>query len=293
MANETDGDDNTSSNTNSTDGSDQERITPSPRPSNTNNGTLTPSGEDRQRETETSDDDEEYYVIVKGREAEDTGIYGTWAETAPKVTIGVSAPVHKKVKGRKEAKQFLRQGGVTPEDTETHMQDIDEIKRNRSNRQLRTRPKTRIDYRGLNGEKGSRPKENIDKPQVSQEDQTKEPRDKPPREKPKQIDYEDQIRRIEEARQQTTSIENELRTTKQALEESRSEVDGHVETIKTLTDENIETKAQLREAQKQMGELQRRNNELKSALETERKRSTAQTIRNHQKPSSQTPTGKQ
>ena len=109
MANETDGDDNTSSNTNSTDGSDQEQRTP--RPSNTNNGTLTPSGEDRQRETETSDDDEEYYVIVKGREAEDTGIYGTWAETAPKVTIGVSAPVHKKVEGRKEAKQFMRQGG--------------------------------------------------------------------------------------------------------------------------------------------------------------------------------------
>ena len=42
-----------------------------------------PRDEDSQCETDTTDDEEEYYVIVKGRDVEDTGIYSTWAETAP------------------------------------------------------------------------------------------------------------------------------------------------------------------------------------------------------------------
>ena len=47
---------------------------------------------------------------------------------------------------------------------------------------------------------------------------------------------------------------------KQTLEESRSKVDEHVETIKKLTDENLETKAHLKEAQKHMVNYKEENN---------------------------------
>ena len=102
MANDTG--DNTSSN--STDDSDQERITSSPRPVTMRMWhqarKIDKGGQRHLMMTKNT-------IIVKGREAEDTGSYGTWAETAPKVALGVSTPVHKKVKRRKEDKQFLRQ----------------------------------------------------------------------------------------------------------------------------------------------------------------------------------------
>ena len=31
-----------------------------------------------------TDDEQDYYVIIRGKESGDTGVYGTWAETAPK-----------------------------------------------------------------------------------------------------------------------------------------------------------------------------------------------------------------
>ena len=56
----------------------------------------------------STDDEEDYYVIIKGRQPSDTGIYGTWSETAPKVQDGVSAPIHnKKAMGLDRSTDFL------------------------------------------------------------------------------------------------------------------------------------------------------------------------------------------
>ena len=49
----------------------------------------------------STDDDEEYYVVIKGRHPSDTGVYETWAETAPKWMVyqhpfTKSAPVPEK-----------------------------------------------------------------------------------------------------------------------------------------------------------------------------------------------------
>ena len=74
----------------------------------------------------STDDEEDYYVIIKGRQPSDTGIYGTWSETAPKVQDGVSAPIHKKCTGSKEAKKYLAMGGIPDAEINQHMEKVKE-----------------------------------------------------------------------------------------------------------------------------------------------------------------------
>ena len=92
----------------------------------------------------STDDDEEYYVVIKGRHPSGTGVYETWAETAPKVQDGVSAPIHKKCTGTRETKKYLAKGGIPDLEIEQHMEKISEIRQNRT-RLLRKQ--SRINYR--------------------------------------------------------------------------------------------------------------------------------------------------
>ena len=106
------------------------------------------------------------------------------------------------------------------------MKQIEEIKQRRTNRQLRTR--TKVDYRGMNGEKGNKQKERTENAQEEQGDTRnattpKEPKDKPvKRDKPKKVDYEDHISVITELSKHITAIEQELQTATQSLVESRT-----------------------------------------------------------------------
>ena len=110
----------------------------------------------------------DYYVIIKGKESGDTGVYGTWAETAPKVQ-NVPSTIHKKCRGVREAKEYLRKGGLGEEEIKHHLTQIEEA--TNSTRKLTARGK--VDYKKLSGEKNTKPKESRKQPTKDHDDQIK------------------------------------------------------------------------------------------------------------------------
>ena len=69
-------------------------------------------------------DEQDYYVIIRENESGDTGVYGTWAETAPKVQ-NVPSTIHKKCRGVREVKEYLRKGGLGEEEIQHHLTQIE------------------------------------------------------------------------------------------------------------------------------------------------------------------------
>ena len=159
----------------------------------------------------TTDDDQDYYVIIRGKESGDTGVYGTWAETAAKVH-NVPSTIHKKCRGAREAKEYLRKGGIAEEEIQHHLTQIEAVKK--STRKLRRRGK--VDYKKLSGERNTKPKE---------------------RRKPSTTDHDDQIiviKEVTEAIQQRNMALDELEATKRELQENIERYDRDEEEIKKL-----------------------------------------------------------
>ena len=62
--------------------------------------------------TEPEDNEDPVYVITKGKEEEDAGIYTNWGEVAPKVT-GVPGNSHVRCANLAEAKYHLERAGFS------------------------------------------------------------------------------------------------------------------------------------------------------------------------------------
>ena len=177
--------------------------------------------------TATDEHDEDIYVIIKGKIPTDTGIYGTWAEVAPKIHE-VSAAVHKKCNGIAEAQQYLIKGGIPEEQT----RNIIESHRNDTQKHTERpkRSKSRINYRALCGEKNQKASKQTDANKKRETELKK-----------LEKEYTAAINKKEE-------LMIELENTRQSLQEYEKREEKCKETIKQLDTENKELREQLKEA---------------------------------------------
>ena len=100
------------------------------------------------RPTEPEDNEDPVYVITKGKEEEDTGIYTNWGEVAPKVT-GVPGNSHVRCVNLAEAKYHLERAGFSQPQIDHFVYKAQDINNNTTTRKLRERKKH--DYRALHG----------------------------------------------------------------------------------------------------------------------------------------------
>ena len=196
----------------------------------------------------STDDEEDYYVIIKGRQPSDTGIYGTWSETAPKVQDGVSAPIHKKCTGSKEAKKYLAMGGIPDAEINQHMEKVKEIKKTRTRK---LRKKSRVNYRHMSGGKNTKNAEK-DKPE-NDDTLTKE-----------------RISDEAAAENKREELERELQKARADLQENQIREHEDNNTIRELTTENEALKEVIKEDKKAIEILTKRNTALETALKAER-----------------------
>ena len=88
------------------------------------------------------------YVIMKGRDKGDAGIYTNWMEVAPKVN-GVSGNSHVKCDNLDEAQYYLKRAGFSQDQIDHFISNIHDNNNNAPTRKLRERKKP--DYRALHG----------------------------------------------------------------------------------------------------------------------------------------------
>ena len=193
----------------------------------------------------STDDEEDYYVIIKGRQPSDTGIYGTWSETAPKVQDGVSAPIHKKCTGSKEAKKYLAMGGIPDAEINQHMEKVKEIKKTRTRK---LRKKSRVNYRHMSGGKNTKNAEKDNDDTLTKE----------------------RISDEAEAEKKREGLEKELQKARADLQENQIREHEDNNTIRALTTENEALKEEIKEDKKAIEILTKRNTALEAALRAER-----------------------
>ena len=98
--------------------------------------------------TEPEDNEDPVYVITKGKEEEDAGIYTNWGEVAAKVT-GVPGNSHVRCANLAEAKYHLERAGFSQHQIDHFVYKAQDLINNTTTRKLRERKKH--DYRALHG----------------------------------------------------------------------------------------------------------------------------------------------